>query len=513
MPLFSKVEILNTSAKSKKKVEIAVRIDFNSKDVFLATGNKTTVDGFIDPKTKLLISNKYTPPGEPDINPHYLYMKLAQDYAKVEVANFLSTKLTLDPIDYQAEGFKFPDKLKEEIAEALDDESKLWANVTKELNLLRTTPLPEANTQVVFADEEPGDRIVTQKIPYNKPEPERKEKIEDFLSVFFNEEDAEYFAWYMGAMLANKQISDYTVSKMMVMGSPVGGVGKSSLMNSITKHVFTPTFAATVSDYDAYFLSDSRFGTSYLPSKRLTVFLEAAWGKEGKETHEHDFTGMNTNAIKSIITDGYIDEEEKYGDKKTKIKSGGQVVLSNYMPKIKKSDEALNRRILPVIVKSTSMIDKAKQLGLLGDKFDEYVRENASDFASHFLYTYTENPNLITNYIYNYTDYVNEINDAQIEQQAKYNEEEIKKLRRLSNVFQYIEYLGIDITQLRHDTDNTMNDKYSNVRKDEEATWINASIGYLSKATSDGEAVQNILRIKYGNVVTKYNKRRFRCHN
>ena len=211
---------------------------------------------------------------------------------------------------------------------------------------------------------------------------------------------------------------------------------------------------------------------------------------------DHDF-GAGLKGLESLTTE--------------KAKS----VLSNVENEIETATElkSIDESLKNADIESAeNHLDKAKQLGLLGEKFDEYVKDNAPDFASHFLYTYMENPNLITNYTYNYTDYVKEINDAQNEQHNKYDEDEIKKLRRLSNVYQYIESLGIDITKLREDTDNTVNDKYANVRKDDEATWINASIGYLSKVTSDGETVQKILRMKYGNVVTKYNKRRFRCH-
>jgi len=61
-------------------------------------------------------------------------------------------------------------------------------------------------------------------------------------------------------------------------------------------------------DYDTFFMNDSRFTTADLPTKRLTVFLEASWGKPVRDTHNHDFEGMNTNAIKAIVADGLFSD-------------------------------------------------------------------------------------------------------------------------------------------------------------------------------------------------------------
>ena len=515
MHLFNKVDILNTSAKSKKPVEVQVRINFDSPDIFLAPGQKPTIEGYIDPSTQLLVTGKYTPPGEVEINPHYMYMKMAQDYAKVECANFLSHIASLTPEQYAEEGYKKPEKLREQIRDALSDDVKMWANLTKELSLLRTLPLPEANSEIVFEDEDIANRVITQKVPYSKPQPKYHEHIADFLSVFFNDEDAEYFAWYLGAMLLNKSMSDYTVSKMVVMSSAQGGAGKSTLITTLAKHVFTPTFTAVIADYDTFFLSDSRFTTADLPTKRLTIFLEAEWGKPVRDVHNHDFHGMNTNTIKAVVADGYLDTEKKHGQRRTNVVRGGHIVLSNYMPRISKHNEALKRRILPIIVKPTKMIDKVRELGLVGSKFDEYVKEHAKEFAEHFMFIYETYPTLVVDYIYEPSDYIKEIDSTTTTSDMRFDKKALDEYMQnrysLNTLLDYIESLGVDITKLKEDINNPSDTKYSNVRVDKNAVWINSSIRYMKEVTSDYELVSHILRHCFGLPQVKYNKRRYKC--
>lgn len=516
MHLFNKVEILHTHKISKKPIEVVVRINFDCPDVFLAPGPKPTVEGYIDPTTKLLVTSKYTPPGEPEINAHYMYIKLAQDYARVECATFLEKVLSLSAEEYSAQGYKSPENLKQELREALSDDTKMWAHLTKELSLLRTLPLPAANTKVVFQDEETNGQIITQRIPYAKPSPKYHEHVADFLSTFFNDEDAEYFAWYLGAMLLNKSMSDYNISKMMVMSSAIGGAGKSTLITTITKHVFTPTFTAVVADYDTFFMNDSRFTTADLPTKRLTVFLEAAWGKPVRDTHNHDFEGMNTNAIKAIVADGYLDTEKKYGQRRTDIVQGGHIVLSNYMPRINQKDYALLRRILPVIVKPTTMLEKARALDLMGSKFEEYIETHAQEFAEHFMFIYESYPTLVVDYIYNPLDYIKELDDSTYTSDMRIDKVVLSKhksdRKSLNSLLDYIESLGVDISKLRHNIETCDNSKYANVRIENGIVWVNSSIKYLKESTSDYELVSTIFRYRYGQPEVKFNKRRYKCN-
>lgn len=509
MTLFKSVELRNTSEKSKKPIEVLVHINFHSKDIFLAKGSKTMVESFIHPESHLLISSKYTEPGFEQTNAHYEFMKLAQSYARQECAKMAEEILTMDPVSYQTAGYKLPEQFKSEMTSALDDDIKLWGNITKELNLLRTTLTPDANTEIVFQNEDPQGKLVTQTLPYPKPIQQKSEDVSRFLHVFFNDEDSEYFSWYMGAMLLNKPISDYTVSKMIVMSSSVGGVGKSTLLSALTKHVFTPTYAATVADYDSYFLSDSKFGTSYLPNRRITVFLESAWGKEGKDGHQHDFTGMNTNAIKSIIADGYIDEEEKFGDKVTTQNHSGQVVLTNYMPKIKESDDALNRRILPIIVKPTSMVEKVKELDLYGERFDNWVAKHREELAGHFMATYLESPNLVMDYVYDHKEYVQELEEDKDVDDISIAHAPIKQERRVRAVLNYIHNI-YPIDELLKLIDEKPSNN-ADVRFDSDAVWINSALSYLATITEHPEQVRELLKFRYGNPQKKYGKRRFKC--
>ena len=516
--LFNDIEILNTKLSNKKPIEINVRINHKCTTLYMKNGTKTTVEGFIHPESKLLISDKYEKQNIlddiDDKSAHRKYMDLALDYAKVKTAEFVSEIMSLSPEDYQNAGYKMPEQFKREITKALSDEFKIEKNILTQLAVVRSKDIPEPNQFLVYADEQ-VDQVVTEKLPYKKPIPARIPEIDKFLSVFFNDEDKEYFSWYMGATLLNKPISDYTLSKMLVIGSAVGGVGKSTLMSTLVKHVFTPTYASILGDYDSYFMNDSRFGTSYLPSTRLIVFNEASWGKGGKETHEHDFTGMNTNAIKSILTDGYLDEEQKFGDRKTIIKHSSQVALTNYMPKIKESDSALNRRILPVIIKPTSMVDKTYELGLFGSAFDEYVKENSEKFCAHFINAYLEDPNLTMGYVYNHENYIKEVHDDKEEKERKVIEQR-KQLSEFDNVIELLTYMKeeetLDTTHIIEAIEEHLRDDKKHrdlVRIDNGTLWLNSSVKLLSTYSKTPHRIKELLAIKYGNTYKKYTTRRF----
>ena len=234
-----------------------------------------------------------------------------------------------------------------------------------------------------------------------------------------------------------------------------------------------------------------------MPNRRITVFLESAWGKEGKDGHQHDFTGMNTNAIKSIIADGYIDEEEKFGDKVTTQNHSGQVVLTNYMPKIKESDDALNRRILPIIVKPTSMVEKVKELDLYGERFDNWVAEHREELAGHFMATYLESPNLVMDYVYDHKEYVQELEEDKDVDDISIAHAPIKHERRVRAVLNYIHNI-YPIDELLKLIDEKPSNN-ADVRFDSDAVWINSALSYLATITEHPEQVRELLKFRYGN--------------
>ena len=184
--------------------------------------------------------------------------------------------------------------------------------------------MPNVNEYMVFADDEAWneDIYVTRRVPYKNPANRKLEKserkiVDDFLDVFFDEYNKQAFAWYMGACLLNLPVYDERVSRLGVMTSSHGGSGKSSLMSAIMNGVFTEDFCAVKPNFDRFFLNNNRFGADSLSVKRLSIYSEADWGVERDGENTHSFDGLNVSAIKSLITDGYITKEPKFGDPAT----------------------------------------------------------------------------------------------------------------------------------------------------------------------------------------------------
>lgn len=516
--LFNDIEILHTTKLSKKPVEIIVNINYKCTTLFMKSTTKTTIEGFIHPTTGFLVTDTYDRKdilaGVDQKSAHRKYMDLALDYAKLRTSEFLAEIFSLSADEYAERGYKTPSTLRLEIERALENDIKIEKNILNQLSVVRSKDMPEPNQFIVYKGE-PVDHLVTDIIPYEKPAPERHHDIDDFLSVFFEDEDKEYFSWYMGAILHNKSMCDHTLQKMMVVTSAVSGVGKSSLVNGLVNHVFTPTFAKAMGEYDSFFATDSRFGTSSLPSTRLLVFNEAEWGKEKKDEHPHNFTGMNTSAIKSILTEGYLDEEPKYGTRQTVVKHSGQIVLSNYLPVLRTSDRALERRILPVIVRPTLMVDKVEQLGLFGQAFDDYIKDNAEKFCAYFLKVYMDNPQLVMNFIYNYKTY-DKILSGERDENSAYEFSVENKLRSKNNITEVLHHIRdeyhVDTPKLESAIEEHLEDdtKHTDlVRFADNTLWLNSSTPVLSKYTTTPDKLKEYLGIKYGATYKKYSTRRY----
>lgn len=516
--LFNDVEFLYLSKLSKKPVEIIVNINHKCTTLFMKGTTKVTVEGFVHPSTGYLITDTFDrkdiKEGVDQKSAHRKYMDLALDYARLRSAEFLTEILSLSPEQYQEAGYKDISKLKLEFEKALNNEIKIEKHILGQLAVVRSKDMPEPNQFIVF-DNEPLDQLVTGVIPYSKPKPYRDVLIDTFLNVFFEDEDKEFFSWYMGAVLHNISMCDYTFRKMMIVTSAISGAGKSTLVNSIVNNVVTPTYARILSEYDSYFTSDSRFNTASLPSTRLLVFNEASWGKEKKDHHPHDFTGMNTAAIKSILTEGYLDEEPKYGTRQTTVKHSAQIVLSNYLPAIKSADFSIERRLLPVLVKPTSMIEKVEQLGLFGEAFEEFVFDNREKFCAYFLQAYLDNPRLVMDFIYDYDTYRTIFEG---ERRTRHTQKSTidQQIHSLTTVHAVLEY-----TKEEHnaDIDNivtaieehiaTGTEHSDLVRYEDGILWFNSSSPVLSRYTTTPNKIKNVFRTRYGPTHKKFNARRY----
>lgn len=418
-PLFLGVEFLNIKTKDKGTPSISVRVNLQRDDLIYASSVKSRMEvvGYVDPETGLFVTETE------DMEPGSIYHRFrleAVKYARTELLAFLDRLAGLDSETYEKCGYRELSYLTNTLQNALVDRQALYADLQKQVNLITSRKLPKVNEFVAFSDTEELEFPVTTRLPYRDPKnvtllPEQKKMVDAFFDVFFDEYNKRVFAWYLGAALANVPLYDDRVSKLAIVSSSHGGSGKSTLVMALADALFTPAYRDIKDDFDSFFVMNNRFGTSTLSTKRLCVYSEASFNADPL-SEEHNFSGLNVSAIKSMVTEGYLSSEVKFGDRTMERLSGFQMVLTNHPPVVTPEDQAMNRRILPIMLLPTSMADKARALHLWGrQKFDAFLLEHREEFASYCYSMFVSDPYAYMEQDYDHNDYLLDINNSQLD--------------------------------------------------------------------------------------------------
>lgn len=526
--IFRTVRIVNASRKANKPLAAELVLDQKSHGLLFTrrSNNRTEVCGFVDEKTGLFIMDKEGDSGD---TAHIKFLKMASQRAG-EALNAELLRQGREDDEVKAEKDYYPMDL---AASMLDDylynPTRFNADMGKQLTSFASRPMPNVNEYMVFEDDEAWnqDIYVTRRVPYKNPARRaltdaERETVDGFLDVFFDAYNKQAFSWYMGACLSNLPIYDERVSRMAVMTSSHGGSGKSSLMAAITNAVFTEDYCSIKDDFDRFFLKSNRFGTDSIPVRRLTVYSEAAWGVERDGQCAHDFDGLNVSAIKSMITDGYITKEAKFADPTTVRSSGFHMVLTNFLPCIGAGDVAMKRRILPILMRPTSMVDKAEKLGLLGrSTLEKFVQDNAEVFAAYFVQAFRDNEFMFIREEYDFKEETEaaEASQEELDEQAREGREELASTRAKG----FIEFIrkaqdqtGIDMSKLIDDAQFAVGGKapdgvgeHMKCGDDGKSFYIDGSKSFLMRYGRASTVIRRLLQDYYGPSVKKFHKRMF----
>lgn len=524
--IFRKARITNVRRTDKKSVAAELVLDQKSHGLLFTrrANNRTEVCGFVDEKTGMFIMDKEGDTGD---TAHIKFLKMAADKA-VDAMNKELLRQGAEDEEVREEAEYWPvDKACSMLEDYLYNPARFNADMGKQLTNFASRPMPNVNEYMVFEDDEAWnqDIYVTRRAPYKNPDRRKldnKEKavVDNFLDVFFDPYNKQAFSWYMGACLLNLPIFDERISRMAVMTSSHGGSGKSSLMSAIMNGVFTEDYCCIKPDFDRFFLKNNRFGTDSLPVRRLTVYSEAAWGVERDGECSHDFDGLNVSAIKSLITDGYITKEPKFGEPATMRSSGMHMVLTNYLPNIPERDVAMRRRILPILMRPTSMIDKAEKLGLMGrNKLEKFVRDNAEIFAAYFVQAFKDNEFLFIREEYSFQEETDAVQDSQNELDEETRERREALTATKSQGFiefakKAQEQTGIDMTKLIEDAKSVVGGHSpdgvgDHMRREADSFYIDGSKSFLMRYGKSAAVIRKLLQDFYGPVVRKCHKRMF----
>jgi len=523
--LFPKAEIVNVRRFDKKPASIQISIARNNGNIFVNSARKPYIEAYINPITELVVCEDEVR-HDLDFNglrdnitftPHHQFQILAQAFAASVVSSYIQDLESLDSNELAAKDLKPINQITMELNQYIENGQDLYANIAKELSFLHTPSLPSTNQFMAFADDVRPKHYVTGRTPYPNPinylDMDTR-LVNRFLDVFFEETDKLRFSWYMGAALRNKRIDDITASKMLMMSSAFAGSGKSTLVLALTKALFGKEFGNISGDFDAHFRRDNRFVTEQIVNARMNVYLEAEFGLPTKDGNMHDFNGLDVSTIKTMITDGFMATEEKYQNRKSNHAAGFHLVLTNHPARITEETSALSRRILPCLVKSNSMEDKAKQLGLFGQKnFEKWVMDHALEFAVYFVRCHIEHEYDYMNYRYNSKAFIQELNH--------YRRGSMMDLDPLSlmnknkdNLFSMLnimsEVVDFNLEAFIEEIQNTPRGiNYGDIRISDGIAYVNASVKFWGKFSNAPDTVRDIIIEVYGAPEKKYQQNRF----
>lgn len=491
---FYPTEFSNTSAQAKRPLKAEVLIDREHPYIFTipnTSGTGRVLQGLIDQETGLLVLNN----------------------SKKGAATALLHKRALETVahDFHEEvstwSPAYADTQKDErtLERELTRVGRRWSDVTSKINAqiaqLPTNAITSYNTRCIYQGEvihhdinNLEESLITERMPISNPSLSQTldtKRAEKFLDVFFDFNDRETFSWYMGAALLNKDIDDETVSRALVLLSPGGGRGKTTLVDLMTHQLFPEDFVDRHGSFDTVFATDNKFGTSSIKNRRLVVFNEATWGVPNRDgVNMHNMNGLNQGAMKTVWGDGIVDAEQKFQDLEYRDAKGLHIICSNFVPilgtetNIKLDTQyevtgALARRILPCMLKPTSMNEKGRQLGMTRHQMAQFVKEHALEFAVLFTRTYMENPSKFVNYSYD-AEFLSDIELQQAERTIHQEsvreafkeqvEEDLLKGMMLLDEFINVNSLMLDIVS-----------DSGNCRVEGDTLYINSSASYLNR--------------------------------
>jgi len=465
-PLIANTKFLNLEKKYSRSASIKLILYLTpegSPYYVNSAGSRTVLNGFQDPKTGLFITNT-------SINNQKSNQKISvqkQLYNRLCQFAISAIKDKVKQLQYMqktdptyGDTYKTPDQIQMELLDNLNDPSKFMADIKGQLRNMPDQPLPDLDTKILYSNSENG--YATKRSDFKEPlhaTYDEKETVESFLSVFFDNDNMSIFSWFMGAVFLNKPMHDTHISKIPIIYSRAGGVGKSTLMNVLCQGLLGDTYSVNVPSFDKYFVSNDKFGSASMPKKRLVVYDEAEFNGSNIKDEMHDFKGLNESVIKSFITNGNLYVEPKYENAKIEKYDNMHFILTNFMPQIDSERIDLLRRFVAIQLKATSMNEKARQLKYMTlEDMINFVHENGQAFINYFADVYLDDPDRFIDYQMNVNETLRS-EETNVDEQKKQDQKIDDELKRL-NVFELISVLcdkhNVNRTKILDDCRNSI---------------------------------------------------------
>lgn len=378
--------------------------------------NRAIVKSYRDIDTGLIVSDNLDVNGQPQTKS--VHDKFRNMIVKIVREEFerkldaLKLEYKKDPDAYSAK-YKPLDIIAGQGYEQLDDKWDIFKQVDSWLRVMSANAPIAVNEQLAYEDTVIADEYVTFKTPYTNPmeytlTQDDVNLVENFLSAFLTPHAISVLSWYFGAAVCNVPIYDDTISKALIVCSTRGGCGKTTLIDALSQALFTKYGYDVKPDFDSMFTKDNRFARSGLKTTRLTYYNEADFNAKDPDG-KHDFSGLATTEIKSLLSDGRITRERKFEEANVGKLSGMHVILTNSIPEINSKRSDLLRRFIAISVKSSTMAEKGRLLGLKQSQdLYAFVKDNVQAFASFFAQYYLNDKTRYTLANYSQKDLIND---------------------------------------------------------------------------------------------------------
>ena len=200
--------------------------------------------------------------------------------------------------------------------------------------------------------------------------------------------------------------------------------------------------------------------------------------------------------------------------------SGFQVVLTNHPPMVTPEDEAMNRRILPILIRPTTMTEKARTLDLWGrHKFDAFLEEHREAFAAYCYREFERDPYAYIEQDYDHTDYLTDISNSQmdLEEEQRAGRTKLSALKT-DGFLKFLDGLAKDqhlnLTLLKTDVAEASGGKANPLLTDhlilkDGNLYLDASKSFLLRYGQASTKVRDALKDFYGVPQKKFHKRMF----
>lgn len=378
--------------------------------------NRAIVKSYRDIDTGLIVSDNLDVNGQPQTKSVHdkfrnMIIKIVREEFERKL-DALKLEYKKDPDAYSAK-YKPLDIIAGQGYEQLNDKWDIFKQVDSWLRVMSANAPIAVNEQLAYDDTVIADEYVTFKTPYTNPmkytlTQDDVDLVENFLSAFLTPHAISVLSWYFGAAVCNVPIYDDTISKALIVCSTRGGCGKTTLIDALSQALFTKYGYDVKPDFDSMFTKDNRFARSGLKTTRLTYYNEADFNAKDPDG-KHDFSGLATTEIKSLLSDGRITRERKFEEANVGKLSGMHVILTNSIPEINSKRSDLLRRFIAISVKSSTMAEKGRLLGLKQSQdLYAFVKDNVQAFASFFAQYYLQDKTRYTLANYSQKDLIND---------------------------------------------------------------------------------------------------------